>query len=251
MRRDDVVAWLDDLLGIERIADYGPQGLQIEGREDVSRVVGLVDAAGEPCVQAAVGRHADLVLVHHGLLWGAPQRLVGAFGRQVRRYLEADLSLYAAHLALDAHPEVGNNAQLATRLGLKVAEWWGDARGTPICCTAEATPPTTLEVLVADVTQHLGPPARIQPHGPREVRRVGICSGGGAGYIAEAAARGCDTFLTGETSHAHFWDAAGAGINVIWAGHYASETLGVQALGQRMARELGVDFEFVDVPTGM
>lgn len=251
MRRDDVVAWLDDLLGIARVADYGPQGLQIEGRAEVARVVGLVDAIGAPCVQAAIDHRADLVLVHHGLLWGAAQPLVGALGRQVRRYLEADLSLYAAHLALDAHPEVGNNAQVAARLGLKVTAWWGDARGTPICCTAEASPPTTLEVLVADVAQHLGPPARVQPHGPREVRRVGICTGGGAAFIAEAAARGCDTFLTGETSHAHYWDAEGAGINVVWAGHYASETLGVQALGQRMARELGVDFAFVDVPTGM
>lgn len=251
MRRDDVVAWLDEYLGIARVADYGPQGLQIEGCADIGRVVGLVDALGEPCVRAAVDRHADMVLVHHGLLWGAPERLVGAFGRQVRRYIQADLNLYAAHLALDAHPEVGNNAQLAARLGLTVADWWGDARGTAICCTAVAKPSTTLEVLVADVTQHLGPPARIQPHGPREVRMVGICSGGGASFIAEAAARGCDAFLTGETSHAHYWDAEGAAISVIWAGHYASETLGVQALGARMARELGVAFEFVDVPTGM
>jgi len=251
MRRDEVVVWLDDTLGIARVPDYGPQGLQIEGREDVARVVGLVDAVGEPCVRAAVDRRADMVLVHHGLLWGAPERLVGAFGRQVRRYIQADLNLYAAHLALDAHPEVGNNAQLAARLGLTVTDWWGDARGTAICCTAVAKPPTTLDVLVADVTQHLGPPARIQPHGPREVRTVGICSGGGASFIAQAAARGCDTFLTGETSHAHFWDAEGAAINVVWAGHYASEMLGVQALGARMARELGVAFEFVDVPTGM
>ena len=250
MRRDDLVAYMDEFLKIGETRDYGPQGLQIEGTDDVQRIVATVDS-GPPCIQGAVDHGADLLLVHHGLFWGQERRIAGSFGRLVRRCLEADLNLYAAHLALDAHPVVGNNAVLAERLGLEVKGWWGEYKGTPIAAMGEASPGTTLQSLVGALEQRVGPPVLVQAHGPTEVKRVGICSGGAAEMAAGAAALGCDTFLTGETDQSHIYIAESEGINVIYGGHYSTETVGVQALGEHLALKFGLDFEFVDLPTGV
>jgi len=250
MRRDELVAYLDEHLRIGQVPDYGPQGLQVEGREEVEKVVAMVDS-GPPCVEAAIERGADLLLVHHGIFWGDTQRLSGAFGRRVRRIVMADLNLYAAHLALDAHPEHGNNAVLAERLGLMVERWWGEQKGTPIALIARPPAGTTLDSLVASFEQWVAEPLRVLAEGPRRVERVAVCSGGAGGMAAEAAALGCDTFITGETSHSSFYTAAAEGINVIYGGHYNTETVGVQALGEHLARQFGLSYEFVDLPTGM
>lgn len=250
MLRDDLVRYLDDLLDIHAVADYGPQGLQVEGRVGVERIVGMVDAA-PPCVAAALEQEADLLLVHHGIFWGPTQRLAGPFGRHVRHIVESGLNLYAAHLALDGHDRFGNNAVLAERLGLRVDDWWGEVKGRPIAVRCEAEPDTSFDALLATFEAQVGPPKLVQHAGPARVRRVGICSGGSGAMIAEAAAAGCDTFVTGETSHAHFHDAATYGLNVIWAGHYQSETVGVMALGEHLAERFGLDFAFIDLPTGV
>lgn len=251
MRRDELVHHLDDLLEIRRVPDYGPQGLQIEGRPEVRRVLGLVDAVGPDCVDAALEAEADLVLVHHGVFFGPPKRLVGGYGDTIRRYLAADLNLYAAHLALDAHPQYGNNAQIAYHMGLGVKGFWGEAKGTPICVEAEAPAGTTIEALAGAFERIVGPGAVVQAEGPAEIRRVGVCSGDGSGFVEEAAARGCDAFVTGETSHSHYWDARLLGMHVLWGGHYRTETVGVRALGAHLAERFDLDFRFVDLPTGM
>jgi putative NIF3 family GTP cyclohydrolase 1 type 2 len=143
MQRDELVRYLDDYLKIAEIKDYGPQGLQIEGRADVQRIIGMVDAH-QPCVEAALAQGVDLLLVHHGIFWGGPQKLSGSFGKLVRTYIRADLNLYAAHLALDAHPDIGNNAELARRLGLNVVDWWGKVNGVSLASLAEADDPLTV-----------------------------------------------------------------------------------------------------------
>lgn len=250
MRRDELVSYLDEQLRIGDFADYGPQGLQVEGRAELRRVVATVDA-GLPCVEAALEREADLLLVHHGILWGPARRLAGGYGELVRRLLGADLNLYAAHLALDAHPVWGNNAELCRLLGLEVEDWWGLAKGSPVGALARAPGGTSLEALLGRLEEALGPAALVQAHGPARIERLGVLSGGGAGYIAEAAARGCQALITGETSHSAYYEALYAGIHVIYAGHYASETVGVQALGRHLAERFGLDFEFVDLPTGV
>lgn len=250
MRRDEVVAYLDEYLHINDIKDYGPQGLQIEGREDVHRVVGLVDAQ-LPCVAAALEHDADLMLVHHGILWGPTQLLRGSLGSLVRTFITTGLNLYAAHLALDAHPEVGNNAELARRLGLTVVQRFANVNGVDLGVVAEEPAGVKLDYLVDRYEQLVGPVQVVQAHGGRIVHRVGILSGSGADHIHTAAALGCDLYLTGETSHAHYYDALNAGINVIYGGHYTTEIVGVQALGQHLADHLNLDFEFVDLPTGM
>lgn len=250
MKRTALVTYLDEYLRIDDIKDYGPQGLQVEGREDVERIVGLVDAH-QPCVDAALAHGADLMLVHHGIFWGGAKKLAGSYGQLVRTLMETNLNLYAAHLALDAHPAVGNNAELARRLGLTVIDWWANVNGTNLAALAETNHSVTLDELVARFEQTVGPVKLVQTEGPRLVRKVGILSGFGARNIEEAAALGCDTYITGETSHAQYYDALNAGINMIYAGHYTSETVGVQALGQHLQEKFGLEFEFVDLPTGL
>jgi dinuclear metal center YbgI/SA1388 family protein len=250
MMRADLVAYLNEYLRIEEIRDYGPQGLQIEGRGEVNRIVGTVDAQ-MPCAVEAVARGADLLLVHHGIFWGPSQPLRNAFGSLVRTYINADLNLYAAHLALDAHPEVGNNAELARRLGLEVVEHWGTVNGVDLAVLAVDLHGAKLDYLVDRFEQLVGPVKLVQPHGPRIVKRVGIMSGSGAKSIQEAKDLGCDLYITGETSHAHFYDALNAGINVLYGGHYTTETVGIQALGNHLQERFELEFEFVDLPTDM
>lgn len=250
MQRTELVTYLDSYLRIKEISDYGPQGLQIEGRAEVNRIVGLVDAH-QPCVEAALEKGADLMLVHHGIFWGPARCLSGSFAHLVRTYMHANVNLYAAHLPLDAHPVVGNNAEIASRLGLHVVDWWANVRGTPLAALADAPAGTTLDALVDRFVETIGEVQLVQQHGPEPIRRVGIMSGGGAGHIHEAAELGCDTYITGETSHANYYDALNAGINVIYAGHYNSETVGVQRLGQHLVEQFGLSFEFVNLPTQM
>lgn len=250
MQRDELVRFLDDYLRIAEIKDYGPQGLQIEGRAEIRKIVGAVDAH-LPVVEAARARGADLLLVHHGIFWGGPQKISGGYGRLVRAYIQADLNLYAAHLALDAHPEVGNNAQLARRLGLEVSGWWGKVNGVPLAVLAEAPQPLTFDELAARYRAQVGNVNLVLAHGPAQIRRVGILSGFGARQIEEAAELGCDAFITGETSHAQYYDAFNHSMNVLYGGHYTSETVGVQALGQHLVDQFGIEFEFIDLPTGL
>ncbi len=254
MHRDELITYLDDYLHIHTTPDYGPQGLQIEGRDDITRIVGTVDAA-LPCAQVAIQRDADLLLVHHGIFWGGAQTLTGGYGHLVRTYLEAGLNLYAAHLALDGHREVGNNAELARRLGVEIdreaSERFAKVKGTAIGLVADAPTGTTLDDIVGRFEQNVGTPKLVQAHGPRRVNRIGIVSGSGIGYLHEAATLGCDTLLTGETSHANFYDAQSARMNVIYGGHYATETVGVQALGRHLAQHFDLNFEFVDLPTNL
>ncbi len=254
MHRNELTTYLDDYLQIHAVADYGPQGLQIEGRDEITRIVGMVDAA-LPCAQVAIQRDADLLLVHHGLFWGGAQPLTGGYGQLVRTYLEAGLNLYAAHLALDGHAEIGNNAELARRLGAEIdreaSARFARAKGTPIGVIADAPTGTKLDDIVGRFEQSVGEPKLVQAHGPRLVSRIGIVSGSGIGFLSEAAELGCDTLLTGETSHANFYDALNLRMNVIYGGHYATETVGVQALGRHLARKFELEFEFVDLPTNL
>jgi dinuclear metal center YbgI/SA1388 family protein len=250
MQRDELIAYLDDYLQINAFEDYGPQGLQVEGKADVQKVTLSVDAA-LPALESAVARGSDLHLVHHGIFWGDPQRLVGALGRRVRTLIKADLNLYAVHLALDAHPEVGNNAVLARLLDIEVTARWAEYKGKTMGVLGEAPAGTTFESLLSQVNRALQTTAQAAAHGPTVVRRVGIVSGGAASLIGEAAALGLDTYITGESSHSHYWEPAEYHMNVIYAGHYATETVGVDALGVHLHEKLNLEVEFLDFPTGL
>lgn len=249
MNKQELVTYLDNYLQIPIIADYGPQGLQVEASSnDIQRIALAVDTA-PASIKAASLWNADMLLVHHGILWRNVERIAGPFGERVRLLLSANVNLYAAHLALDAHADVGNNAELARLLDVKDVEWWCDVMGTNIGTIGNVN--STLDDLVGRANQSLNSEARVLNHGPIQVRRLAIVSGFGADKASQAKALGADTLLTGEASHANYWAAADYEMNVIFAGHYATETVGVKALGQHLAKTFGLTVRFFDFPTAM
>lgn len=251
MLKDELIDYLDAYLRIAEIPDYGPQGLQVEAEgQYVERIALAVDVA-PPVIAAAADWGADMLLVHHGLLWRTVERLSGPLGQRVRDLLRQGIHLYAAHLPLDAHPEVGNNAALAQQLGLTALRWWGSFNGVALGVVGDLAAPLLLTDFVAVVNERLHTQARVLPHGPANVQRVAILSGAGAGQEALVKSLGADTYLTGETSHAHYWAAADHRLNVIFGGHYATETVGVQALGRHLAQRFGLSVQFFDFPTEM
>lgn len=251
MKRDDLVNYLDTYLRIDEIDDYGPQGIQVEAPADEIERIALAVDTSPAVIEAAAAWGANMLLVHHGVLWGEIGPIAGPLGRRVRALLQNNIHLYGAHLPLDAHPEVGNNAELARMFGIKIEEWWCEPKGTPLAVLGDAPPDTMLESFVAQIEEKLQTKARVLAEGPQQVSRVAILSGFGADEIAQASQKGADTFLTGERSHTSYWGASDHGINVIYAGHYATETVGVKALGRHLAQKFGVEAQFFDFPTGM
>ncbi len=251
MQFHNLVSYLDDYLRIATIADYGPQGLQVEAADGDVQMIAVSTDSALPVIDDAVRAGAQLLIVHHGLFWGNPERLCGSLGRRVRRLFEANLSLYAAHLALDAHPEVGNNAVLARELGLQITDWWAEVMGIKIGVLANAPAGWTRNDLVETVRTVLPGEPLVQLYGPSQVRRVAILSGDGADFLAQAQAIGADTVITGETSHAAYYRAQELALNVVYAGHYATETLGVRALAQHLAERFGLATIWIDQPTGL
>jgi len=250
MHRDALVAYLNEYLNTHTFKDYGENGLQVEGVDEVTRLAFAVDA-NQATIDGGIASGAQMLIVHHGLFWGKPLMIVGPHRRRLQALLAAGCSLYAVHLPLDGHPEVGNNAQLAGLLDLTVTGGFGEALGNPIGVLAAAPPGLALTQLVSKVQTVLGQPPLVLPAGPDLVQRVGIISGAAAEDIAAAARAGCDTFITGETMHAHYHDAVEYGINVIYAGHYASETVGIKALAAHLEARFGLPGTFIDRPTGL
>jgi dinuclear metal center YbgI/SA1388 family protein len=246
---DELITHLDELLDPGAFRDYGPNGLQVPGRTQIERVVTGVSAHLE-LIERALALRADLVLVHHGLFWDfQPTGLTPTLAERLRPLFKHDVNLAAYHLPLDAHPEVGNNALLAAALGCEAHEPFGDHQGTPIGRAGrfpdEGVPIADLTARVADVC---GQAPLVFDAGPDRVRSIGIVSGAGAGYLPEAVARGLDGLLTGEPREHVMADAREEGMHFIAAGHYATETFGVRALGERLQREFGIDHTFVDIP---
>ncbi|MDX1662644.1 MAG: Nif3-like dinuclear metal center hexameric protein [Candidatus Promineifilaceae bacterium] len=251
MRRIELINYLDQYLRVPEIKDYGPQGLQVEAeRSDVHRVALAVDTA-PPIIEAAAAWDADMLLVHHGILWRSVEPIRGPLGMRVRRLLKHGMNLYAAHLPLDAHPEVGNNAVLARLFDVEIQEWWCEPTNVPLGVIGAPPVGTTLDTLVERVAEALHTQPRVLAHGPAEVGTVAIVSGDAVAEAPRAQLLGADTFITGETSHAHYWAAADLGMNIVFAGHYATETVGVQALGSHLSERFGLEVQFFDFPTEM
>ncbi len=248
--RDELVAYLDEYLGVKGMKDWGENGLQVEGNETVGRLAFAVDAS-LAAIQDAVRDGADMLIAHHGFFWGKPLRIVGAHRRRVKTLLDSGCSLYAAHLPLDRHPEVGNNAQLAALLDLHVVGEFGEAFGQPVGVICETETMLLLEELVERFRKVVGEPALVLPGGGESIRRVGIISGGAASEIGAAVAAGCDAYVTGETSHSAYHDAAEQGIHVIYGGHYATETVGLKALARHLEARYGLPWSFAERPTGL
>ena len=248
-RRDDLIAALDSLLEPDAFRDLGPNGLQVPGSETIDRLVTGVTASRE-LIEAAIERDAQLLLVHHGLFWDFhPTGLSPILAERLRLLFRHDVNLAAYHLPLDGHESMGNNALLAERLGCSSHAPFGEGFGRPIGRVGAfgdgGIEAVTLFERVAEIC---GRQPLVFDAGPARVERVGIMSGAAAKSLPEAVAAGFDAFLTGEPAEHVMADAREAGIHFIAAGHYATETFGVQALGDRLAADFGVEHVFVDVP---
>lgn len=242
-----LVAEADRFLGAARINDYCPNGLQVEGRPQVMRIVSGVTAS-QTLLDAAVEAEADVILVHHGYFWrGEDARVTGMKRRRLQTLLANDISLLAYHLPLDVHPEVGNNVQLAQKLGITVEGPLDADNPKVVGLLGSLNEPMSPRDFARHVHQVLGrEPLLVE--GTGMVAKIGWCTGGGQGYIDNAIAAGVDLFLTGEASEQTFHSAQENGVSFIAAGHHATERYGVQALGDYLARRFALEHLFIDCP---
>ncbi|MBN2354181.1 MAG: Nif3-like dinuclear metal center hexameric protein [Spirochaetales bacterium] len=232
-------------------ADSALNGLQVGRRDkDVRKAAFAVDASAETFRRAA-GWGADLVFVHHGLFFGKTKPVTGALLGRIAFLAEHDIALYAVHLPLDMAPEIGNNAGLATRLGLVDREPFGMYHGVKIGLKGRLPVPRTLRELAGLLLGNPPLPAASLAFGPEIVSTAGVVSGGAPESARDAIDEGLDLFVTGEQSHEIYHESLEAGLNVIFAGHYASERFGVEAVGKKLAAETGLETVFIDVPTGL
>jgi dinuclear metal center YbgI/SA1388 family protein len=247
--RDEIVAFADGLLQAESYPDALPVGLQVTGADEVTRIATGVSASLE-LFRRAADAGAQMLIVHHGLFWKGESRRVGRRERQrLKTLFDADLSLVAYHLALDAHPDVGNNALLCRLLGLDDLEEFGALNGgRSIGFIGRADPPVALDELLERVRREVTPEPLVFADGPARIARVAIISGAAAGEIEAAADAGADCFLTGEPREPAMAAAREAGIHFIAAGHYATEVFGVRVLGDLIAGRFGVEHVFIDLP---
>lgn len=251
MNLDELVSYLDGLLGKTDWTDYPNafNGLQVENSGSVSRVAVAVDAC-EKVIEQAVNGGANLLVVHHGMFWGGSAPVTGVMHRKLSKAIHADLAIYSAHLPLDAHPVYGNNALLCDALKLS-----SDRR--PFLKTKDrflgfqVDEALSRDELRKRLETAVGGGVHLAPGGPDICRRIGVVTGGAGGEIFKAAAEGVDTFITGEGPHWSFTAAEEIGVNLFYAGHYATETFGVKALGAHLEKEFGLPSTFIDHPTGL
>ncbi|MDX2079224.1 MAG: Nif3-like dinuclear metal center hexameric protein [Terrimicrobiaceae bacterium] len=250
MHLKEAVRFLDDWLRADKFQDYpnALNGLQVENSGGLTRIAAAVDAC-ESTIRDAAALGVDFLIVHHGLFWGGAGPWTGATYRKMRLLVEADMAVYSMHLPLDAHPEVGNNALLANALHLEGGEPFFETAGQAIGWRFSTE--MNREVLRGRLESAVGGPVHLAPGGPVVVKELGIVTGGAGGDIAKAAAAGVDTLVTGEGPHWSFTAAEELGVNLFYAGHYATETFGVKAVAARLAERSGLPWEFIDHPTGL
>jgi len=274
----DIVSYTDDFLRISAVGDWDNalNGLQIENSGQVTLLGAAVDVSTRVLTDAAK-RNVDLLIVHHGLFWPGLQPVKSALRRQLQLAFENDIALYSAHLPLDIHPKVGNNAQLVAALGLRSAhqncrasvsdakpiarrftetpykiksvEPFLEEKGQPVGLKARASMPRN--ELIRKLRKALGGPVKVFSFGPRQTRAIGVVTGGAGSEIYRVAQENIDTFITGEAPH---WAAVAAqelGMNLLLGGHYATEVFGVKALAAHLSKRFGIPWEFIDCPTGL
>jgi len=245
-----IVKHCDILLGTSEITDYegAANGLQMQNRGQITRIAATVDAS-LATVELAAKAHANLLIVHHGLFWSPSHPWTGKKYELLRALLDHDIAVYSSHLPLDLHPKLGNNTQLCAALGLQKLQPFFESQGQLIGFKSE------LQIPLADLAQRLGIATggkpRLIPAGPPICRRIGVVTGGAGGDLKIAAEEGVDTFITGEGPHWTYALAEEFGLNVLYGGHYATETFGVKALATHLSKKFRVPWVFLDHPTGL
>ena len=246
----EIVIYTAHFLQIHEVGDWDNalNGLQVENTGRVTRIGAAVDVSTRVLTEAAK-RDVDFLIVHHGLFWPGLQPVRGALRRQLRIAFENDVALYSAHLPLDIHPRVGNNAQLVAALGLKSAQPFLEEKGQPVGLKIRASLPRS--ELVRKLQKALNSPVNVFDFGPKRTRAIGIVTGAAGSEIYRVADEEIDTFITGEAPH---WAAVAAeelGVNLLLGGHYATEVFGVKALAAHLSKRFRVAWEFIDCPTGL
>ncbi len=247
---NEIVTYMNAELRIAELPDYpgAVNGLQLDGSGEVCKVAAAVDAS-LPVVGKAVEAGADLLLVHHGMFWHGAKPVTGALFAKLKLAMDAGMAIYSAHIPLDVHPELGNNRCLVAELELLEVEDFFEWKGILLGCKGLFS--GTREDLVSRVAEAVGGDVHLCPGGGEAAGTVGVITGGAGSEIEAMAAAGIDTFVTGEGPHWSFTAAEELGVNVVYGGHYATETFGVRALAARLAARFGVDWSFVDHPTGL
>jgi dinuclear metal center YbgI/SA1388 family protein len=246
----ELVEYLDDYLAVGDLPDApnALNGLQVEAAGPVTRVAAAVDAT-EASIAAAIEAGADLLLVHHGLYWDGNAPVTGRRYRRLSSALKAGLAVYSSHIPLDYHDEVGNNVVLARALGVEVEGRFAEYQGVDLGVWGRLE--LSREALCARLDDLLGVRVKLIPGGPERVTRVGVLTGGGGSYVAEALDAGLDALVTGEGPHHTYFDASEGGLNLYYGGHYATETWGVRALAEHLEERYGLPWTFLDQPTGL
>ncbi|MBP1911836.1 Nif3-like dinuclear metal center hexameric protein [Thermococcus stetteri] len=249
-KRDELVSFLDEYLNISAYPDKSSNGLQVEGKEEVERIAFTVDTTLRT-IERAAKAGADMMIVHHGMIWGGINYVTGLHYKRLKAIIENGLNLYVAHLPLDAHPEVGNNVELLRLLDLEPKGPFGEYKGLTIGFWGEFEEPQPIEKIAQIVAEKLDTTVRTYEFGKREIKTVGAISGAGAFALEEAWRKGIDLLITGEFGHADYLTAIDLPQSVLVAGHYKTETLGVKALMPVVKEKFDVDVFFIDEPTGL
>ncbi len=245
VRRDELVGYVNELLQVDGFRDYAPNGLQVEGRDEIRRLATAVTAS-YAAMEAAAAMGADALLVHHGFFWqGEEPRVVGMKRRRLALLLGQDINLLAYHLPLDAHPDYGNNAQLARVLGIRIQGRFGPEPALAV--HGELPAPMEGEEFARHIARCLGrEPLHVAGKGAGAIRRIGWCTGAAQKFIEDAALLGLDAYLSGEASEQTFHAAQEMGIHFFGAGHHATERYGVMALGEHLSSKYSLEHQIID-----
>jgi len=247
MDKNELKKYLNDYLNCDEYDDLGPNGLQVEGKPEINKIITAVSASVE-LFEKAIAEKADAIIVHHGIIWNFERPLYkGGYRERVRLLLEHDLNLYAFHLPLDAHPEIGNNYQICQKLNLTNIEPFGEYRGKFVGMRGEANQ-IPKETFFKNVKTLVNRELIVFPYGPEKVENVGVISGGAQKEIKQAVLDGLDVYITGEVSEHIMHFAKEEKIHFISAGHYATEKFGIFALGEHLKKKLNLAVNFVDIP---
>jgi len=247
---DDIAAYLQEYLRIDQIPDYSNalNGVQLANSGKVSKIVAAVDSHLQ-VIEKAIEADADLLLVHHGMFWLGAQPVTGGLYQKLKLAMENDLAIYSVHIPLDEHPDLGNNALLAKAVGLTNPQPLMPWKGSTLGLAFDSEQPR--DQLVDKVAKAVGGKVHVCPGGPATTKRIAVITGGGGAEVTAVAEKGIDTFITGEGPHWSYTVAEELGVNLIYGGHYATETFGVRALSEHLAEKYDLTWEFVDHPTGL
>jgi dinuclear metal center YbgI/SA1388 family protein len=248
VKRYELVNYLDERLQISSIDDVSVNGLQVQGAGEVTKV-GVATDAALAVYKKAASMSCDMLVVHHGIIWGGIRRITERTYEHIKFLIEKDMNLYASHLPLDAHPELGNNAMLAKMIALQNTQPFGDYHGATLGFRGVLPEPLSLDELAQAWQNKIGGDPLALPFGPTRIKTVALSSGGSSSMLPEAIEAGVDCFVAGEGRHEDHHLALEGKINVLYIGHYHSETVGVKALGRDIADHFKIETVFIDEPT--